>query len=84
MTFNPLQERGIPLDKQVRNWSELNVTPIDPDHADPYTRCRIITMNGIETEAIFFNTISPGTARTPRRGSGSPTCGTWRPSSSVR
>lgn len=55
MTFNPLQERGIPLDKQVRNWSELNVTPIDPDHADPYTRCRIITMNGIETEAILFN-----------------------------
>mgnify|MGYP001183608862 FL=1 len=55
MTFNPLQERGIPLDRQVRNWSELNVTPIDPDHADPYTRCRIITMNGIETEAIFFN-----------------------------
>jgi len=55
MTFNPLQERGIPLDKQVRNWRELNVDPIDPDHTDPYTRCRIITMNGIETEAILFN-----------------------------
>ena len=55
MTFNPLQERGIPLDKQLRNWRELNVMPIDPDHADPYTRCRIIAMNGIETEAIFFS-----------------------------
>ncbi|TDC08792.1 hypothetical protein E1267_09515 [Nonomuraea longispora] len=55
MTFNPLQERGIPLDKQLRNWRELNVTPTDPDHADPYTRCRIITMNGIEVEAIMFN-----------------------------
>src|SRR5690606_21283962 len=55
MTFNPLQERGIPLDKQLRNWRELNVMPIDPDHADPYTRCRVITMNGIETEAIFFS-----------------------------
>jgi hypothetical protein len=55
MTFNPLQERGIPLDKQLRNWRELNVTPIDPDHADPYTRCRIITMNGIEVEAILFS-----------------------------
>ncbi|MGN9844596.1 hypothetical protein ACTMTI_41360 [Nonomuraea sp. H19] len=55
MTFNPLQERGIPLDRQLRNWRELNVTPIDPDHADPYTRCRIITMNGIEVEAIMFS-----------------------------
>ncbi|NBE98068.1 hypothetical protein FE391_41070 [Nonomuraea sp. KC401] len=55
MTFNPLQERGIPLDKQLRNWRELNVTPTDPDHADPYTRCRIITMNGIEVEAIMFS-----------------------------
>ncbi|MFI6787164.1 hypothetical protein ACIBG4_07515 [Nonomuraea sp. NPDC050383] len=55
MTFNPLRERGIPLDRQVRNWRELNVTPIDPDHSDPYTRCRIITMNGIEVEAIMFS-----------------------------
>ncbi|MEU8401474.1 ferritin-like domain-containing protein [Nonomuraea sp. NPDC048892] len=55
MTFNPLRERGIPLDKQLRNWRELNVVPIDPDHADPYTRCRIITMNGIEVEAIMFS-----------------------------
>ncbi|GII86872.1 hypothetical protein Ssi03_48620 [Sphaerisporangium siamense] len=54
MAFNPLRERGIPLDKQVRNWRELDVMPIDPDHSDPYTRCRIITMNGIEVEAIFF------------------------------
>ncbi|OUC83530.1 hypothetical protein CA984_40500, partial [Streptosporangium minutum] len=55
MSFNPLQERGIPLDKQLRNWRELNVTPIDPDHSDPYTRCRIIAMNGIEVEAILFS-----------------------------
>ncbi|MFC7648352.1 hypothetical protein ACFQX6_53845 [Streptosporangium lutulentum] len=55
MSFNPLQERGIPLDRQLRNWRELNVLPIDPDHADPYTRCRIIAMNGIEVEAILFS-----------------------------
>lgn len=55
MAFNPLEQRGIPLDRQVRNWRELNVTPIDPDHCDPYTRCRIITMNGIEVEAILFS-----------------------------
>ncbi|MCE0447136.1 hypothetical protein LT493_30290 [Streptomyces tricolor] len=48
MTFNPLEQRGIPLDRQLRSWRELNVQPIDPDRCDPYTRCRIITMNGIE------------------------------------
>ncbi|MEV4804545.1 hypothetical protein AB0K18_31500 [Nonomuraea sp. NPDC049421] len=55
MSFDPLQERGIPLDEQLRTWRELNVTPIDPDAADPYTRCRIITMNGIEVEAVMFS-----------------------------
>ncbi|MCK2216509.1 hypothetical protein MF672_022280 [Actinomadura sp. ATCC 31491] len=55
MPFNPLQERGIPLDKQLRSWRELNVTPVDPDHVDPYTLCRVITMNGIEVEAILFS-----------------------------
>jgi hypothetical protein len=55
VTFNPLRERGVPLDRQVRNWRELNVDPIDPDRCDPYTRCRIITMNGIEVEALMFS-----------------------------
>ncbi len=55
MTFSPLGQRGIPLDGQLRNWRELNVSPLDPDRADPYTRCRVITMNGIETEAILFS-----------------------------
>ena len=55
MTFNPLTTKGIPLDRQIRNWRELNVSPIDPDEADPYTRCRIITMNGIEVESILFS-----------------------------
>ncbi|MBX6767309.1 MAG: hypothetical protein IRY90_09185 [Actinomadura rubrobrunea] len=55
MSFNPLEHRGIPLDQQVRNWREMNVVPVDPDRADPYTKCRIIAMNGIEVEAIFFS-----------------------------
>ncbi|MEW2417035.1 hypothetical protein AB0953_25345 [Streptomyces sp. NPDC046866] len=69
MTFNPLEQRGIPLDRQVRSWRELNVSPIDPDASDPYTRCRIITMNGIEVEASLFshqlarNTVDPEVKR---------------------
>ncbi|MGI5240813.1 hypothetical protein [Dactylosporangium sp. CA-139066] len=52
--FNPLDHRGIPLEQQIRNWRELDVEPIDPEAVDPYTRCRIITMNGIEVEAVMF------------------------------
>ncbi|MBD2096161.1 hypothetical protein H6F90_13545 [Trichocoleus sp. FACHB-591] len=55
MSFNPLAEKGIPLDQQLRNWSELNVQPYIKDQVDPYTRTRVITMNGIETEGIFFS-----------------------------
>jgi hypothetical protein len=54
VVFNPLDHKGIPLDKQIRNWRELDVAPIDPDAADPYTRCRIIALNGIEVEAVLF------------------------------
>ncbi|WP_067811846.1 hypothetical protein [Actinomadura kijaniata] len=55
MSFNPLEHKGIPLERQVRNWRELDVTPVDPDRSDPYTKCRIITMNGIEVEAVMFS-----------------------------
>lgn len=55
MAFNPLTERGIPIDKQLRNWSQLNVQPYDSNTVDPYTRCRIITMNGIEAESILHS-----------------------------
>jgi len=53
--FNPLNEKGIPIDKQLRNWSQLNVQPYDKMTVDPYTRCRIIVMNGIEVEAAIFS-----------------------------
>jgi hypothetical protein len=55
MTFNPLDHQGIPLERQVRSWRELDIPPLDPDAADPYTRCRVIAMNGIEVEAIMFS-----------------------------
>jgi hypothetical protein len=54
MAFNPLKEKGLPLEKQVRNWWELAGKPYQKDEVDPYTRCRIILMNGIEVEAAIF------------------------------
>jgi hypothetical protein len=53
--FNPLEERGIPIDEQLRSWRELDVDPYDKRDVDPYTRCRIIAMNGIEVESIIFS-----------------------------
>lgn len=55
MTFNPLEEKGIPLDDQTRNWRELNVEPYRKDQVHPYSRTRGILMNGIEVEAVLFS-----------------------------
>jgi hypothetical protein len=65
LAFNPLTERGIPLDRQLRNWSELNTEPYRKEQVHPYSRCRGIVMNGIEVEAVLFshqmsrNTVDP-------------------------
>jgi hypothetical protein len=55
MPFNPLEQAGIPVEKQLRSWSELNVEPYDKYAVDPYTRTRVILMNGIEVESIIFS-----------------------------
>jgi len=55
MALNPLDEKGIPLEDQFRSWSELNVTPYDKDSVEPYTRTRVILMNGIEVESVMFS-----------------------------
>lgn len=55
MAFNPLTEKGIPLDRQLRTWSELNVEPYRKEEVDPFTRTRIISMNGVEVEAVMFS-----------------------------
>src|SRR3954467_8168075 len=53
--MNPLEQTGIAVEDQFRDWSELNVTPYDKHAVDPYTRCRVILMNGIEVESILFS-----------------------------
>jgi rubrerythrin len=55
MAFNPLKEKGIPIEKQFKNWSELNTVPYDKDTVHPYTRTAGILMNGIEVEGAFFS-----------------------------
>lgn len=54
MTFNPLEEKGIPLEKQMRNWHQIVGEPYNKTEVDCYTRTRQILMNGIEVEAWGF------------------------------
>ena len=55
MSFNPLKEKGMPIEKQIRSWSDLNVKPYDKKQVHPYTRTRVILMNGIEVEGAIFS-----------------------------
>ncbi len=54
MGFNPLEEKGLPLDRQVLSWEKANPEPFDPYDVHPYTRTRVILMNGIEVEGAIF------------------------------
>lgn len=54
MTFNPLEEKGIHLDKQLRNWHQIVAKPYKKQKVDCYTRTRQILMNGIEVEGWGF------------------------------
>ncbi|MBQ2644565.1 hypothetical protein IJG14_03215, partial [bacterium] len=54
MTFNPLQEKGLPLEKQLRNWHQIVGKPYKKQIVDCYTRTRQILMNGIEVESWGF------------------------------
>jgi hypothetical protein len=55
MAMNPLEQTGLPIEEQFRSWNDLTVTPFDKHEVDPYTRTRVILMNGIEVESIIFS-----------------------------
>jgi len=54
MTFNPLKEKGIALEKQIRTWHDIVTRPFNKADIDCYSRTRQILMNGIEVEAWNF------------------------------
>jgi hypothetical protein len=55
MAMNPYEERGIPLERQLRSWKQVVLPPYRKQDVDAFTRCRIILMNGIEMEASIFS-----------------------------
>ena len=52
--FHPFDPNRIPLEQQYRTWSQQVQPPYNKDTVDPFTRTRVILMNGIENDSWFF------------------------------
>ena len=53
--MNPFKEKPRAIEKTIENWQKLYPKPYDKRSVDPYTRTRIILMNGTEFEANWFS-----------------------------
>lgn len=54
MAFNPFVEIGKEKTKLFDNWTKLYPISYDKNEVDPYTKTRVILMNGAEFEANWF------------------------------
>ena len=53
--MNPFEQKPEKkMDEMVMDWSTMSPKPYGKLEADPYTKTRIILMNGIEVEAVMF------------------------------
>lgn len=55
MKFNPFEEKPVCFEKQLVDWQGIYPKAYNKDEADPYTKLRIILMNGTEYEAVWFS-----------------------------
>ena len=53
--MNPFEEKPISIEKSIKNWCELYPKPYNKYEVNPYTKTRIILMNGTEFEANWFS-----------------------------
>ncbi len=53
-SFNPLKEKGMPLEKQIRTWHDIAHRKYNKNDICAYSRTRQILMNGIEVEEWNF------------------------------
>ena len=53
--MNPFLERPSPIIEGYKNFKELYPKPYNKNEVDPYTKTRIILMNGTEFEANWFS-----------------------------
>lgn len=52
--MNPFEEKPIKLEKCLADWKSLYPAAYDKDEVDPYTKVRVILMNGTEFEQNWF------------------------------
>ena len=53
--MNPFEQKAAPADTLFRSWKALYPAPYNKNETDPYTKTRIILMNGTEFEAVWFS-----------------------------
>lgn len=53
--MNPFALKPRPIEDCIMNWREMTPEPYDKNAVDPYTRCRVILMNGTEFEAVWYS-----------------------------
>lgn len=52
--MNPFEQKPIRMEDGIMDWATLYPTPYNKQTVDPYTKIRIILMNGIEVESAMF------------------------------
>lgn len=52
--FNPFEEKPISIDKTYMDWAMIYPHPYDKETVNPYTKTRVILMNGTEFESQWF------------------------------
>lgn len=55
MHFNPFEQRPVSLEQTFMDWNTMYPKPYDKNAVNPYTKTRIILMNGTEFEAQWFS-----------------------------
>ena len=52
--MNPFEQRAMPLEQTIMDWCQIRPASYNKQTVDPYTRTRVILMNGTEFEANWF------------------------------
>lgn len=52
--MNPFDQKPVQIKDTIMDWATIYPTPYNKMAVDPYTKVRIILMNGIEVEAVMF------------------------------
>ena len=52
--MNPFEQKHRNIDELIMDWDKMYPKPYDKNEVDPYTKTRVILMNGTEFEANWF------------------------------